>query len=277
MTRIAFIYDFDRTLSPKDMQEFGFIDQLNSNPETFWELSHSLSKKHAMDPILSYMLLMKQEMEKMGKHITKQGLKDLGKDIEYFPGVKDWFSRMNSMALSLGLVAEHYIISSGLKELIEGTEIFHEFKEVFACEYTYDDKGYAIWPAQSINYTTKTQFIFRINKGAMDVSDIIELNQFVPYNERPIPFEHMIYIGDGITDIPSMKVVKVNGGHSIAVFQKGHKEKVEQLVRDKRVNFCAPTDYTKGSHIEKICELILQEISVNVNQKRLRDKIEFIL
>lgn len=275
MIKIAFMYDFDRTLSPKDMQEYGFIDKLNMNPSDFWEKSTALSDGHQMDHILAYMYMMIREAGNCNFDVTRELLNNLGKQVDLFPGVETWFKRMNDAGLERGLKIEHYIISSGLKEIIEGTSIYNEFNEVYACEFLYDSEGRAIWPKQAINFTTKTQFIFRINKGAKDVTDIKALNKFVSYHDREIPFEHMIYIGDGITDIPSMKVVKVNGGHSIAVFQEGEKETVIDLVKDKRVNFCAPANYEVGSHIEKLCLSILDEIAISIQQRTLREKIQF--
>jgi len=256
---VAIMYDFDKTLSPKDMQEYAFIPGVGMKPEEFWKICNKTMLEHNMDQILAYMLTMKLEAE--GKMLlTRDEFNKLGKSVKLFDGVKGWFKRINNYGEKLGVVVEHYIISSGLKEIIEGTEISKEFKEIYAAEFCYNEKNVPIWPAMAVNYTSKTQFLFRINKGVLDVTEHKGLNEFTPENKRRIPFRNMIYIGDGFTDVPCMKLVKVNGGHSIAVYQD-KKDEVNIMIAQGRVDFVVLADYSKGSGMEDTVFKILDQIS----------------
>jgi len=256
---VAIMYDFDKTLSPRDMQEYAFIPGVGMEPEDFWNICHKTMVDHNMDQILAYMLIMKQEAE--GKMLlSRDEFRKLGKSVILFKGVKNWFKRINDYGEKLGVVVEHYIISSGLKEIIEGTDIAKEFKQIYAAEFCYNDKNVPIWPAMAVNYTSKTQFLFRINKGVLDVTEHRGLNEFTPENKRRIPFVNMIYIGDGLTDVPCMKLVKENGGHSIAVYQD-KKDEVNKMIAQGRVDFVILADYSKNSAMENTVFAILDQIS----------------
>ncbi len=255
---IAMMYDFDKTLSPKDMQEYSFIPNMGMLPEDFWAESNRLSEK--MDRILAYMYLMIDKANARHTSIRRADFVKLGKDIAFFPGVTQWFPMMNAFAAEAGATIEHYIISSGLKEIIEGTEIAGAFKEIFACEFFYNQNDVAVWPQMAVNYTTKTQFLFRINKGVMDLSDDDALNRYVPEDERRIPFRNMVYVGDGLTDVPCMKLVKTNGGKSIAVYPKGEKTKVGDLLRHGRVDYIAVADYSEKGELAAIMKNIIQKM-----------------
>lgn len=257
---IAMMYDFDKTLCTKDMQEYSFIPRVNMDSASFWEEVNKVSEKDGMDRILAYLYYMLKKARAENVPIRKDDFMEAGKDIELFPGVDGFFKRMNEYAESLGIEIEHYIISSGLKEIIEGSVLKDEFKKIYACEFHYDVNGVADWPALVVNYTNKTQFLFRINKGVLDISEDSALNEFVPDIERRIPFRNMIYMGDGLTDVPCMKLVKVNGGQSIAVYTK--KEKVEKLLRDGRVDFIVEADYREGSELDETVKLILQKMAI---------------
>ncbi|MDY3973700.1 HAD family hydrolase [uncultured Veillonella sp.] len=261
---VALMYDFDKTLCTKDMQEYGFISDLGMEPSEFWNKANSLAAEQEMDGILAYMYTMVDTCRKREIRITKEKFNDLGKAIEFFPGVLTWFKRMNEYADSLGLQLEHYIVSSGVKEIIEGTPIKEEFKKIYACEFMYDYNDLVAWPKVAVNYTGKTQFLFRINKGVLDLTpnSDAELNRYTPSEERRIPFRNMVYIGDGITDVPCMKLVKVNGGQSIAVYnpEKG-KDTVKNLVKDNRVNFISKADYSEHSEIDIIVKAILDKMA----------------
>ena len=233
----ALMYDFDKTLCTKDMQEYGFIPNVNMTASEFWNESNTLAREKKMDGILAYMHVMLERAHAAKKSIQRKSFVELGKDLEFFPGVEAWFKRINLIGNDLGVKIEHYIISSGLHEIIEGSCIYKNFREVFACEFLYDENNIACWPKNVVNYTTKTQFLFRINKGVLDLSNDENLNKFTLEDDRPVPFRNMIYIGDGLTDVPCMKLVKANGGYSIAVYQKGKKAKVEELLQDGRVDF----------------------------------------
>jgi len=271
-TIIALMYDFDKTLSPKEMQEYTFIPALGINPEEFWSASNRLAKEYKMDRILAYMYLMISKSNSANKSILRNDFVKMGKGIEFFPGVEEWFERINDYGREMGVSIEHYIISSGLKEIIEGSSIKKYFKEIYACEFHYNGSGVADWPLLAVNYTGKTQFLYRINKGVLDVSDDDSLNKYVAEDKRRIPFRNMIYIGDGMTDVPCMKLVRSNGGQSIAVYKK--KAKVEELLKDNRVNYIVPADYSQGGELDAIVKTIINEMAlrdklVKINQKQL--------
>ena len=193
-TIVALIYDFDKTLCDRDMQEYAFIPNLGMTPKDFWEETDKLAQEHKMDKILACMYMMKEKSNQLGIPLKRKDFVELGKSIKFYPGIQDWFERINNYGKSIGIQVEHYIVSSGLKEIIEGTEISKYFKEIYACEFLYNDKKEAVWPAMSVNYTTKTQFLSRINKGVLDISDDITLNTKMLDEDRRISTKNMIYI-----------------------------------------------------------------------------------
>ena len=265
MTKVVFVYDFDKTLSPKDMQEYGFIESLGIfDPSQFWKLVDETAKKHTMDRILTYMYLMVHESQKRGVTIKKEHFVQHGKNIELFEGVPGWFERISAFGKSQQLDIEHVIVSSGLKPMIEATPIASNFTQIYACDFVYDSDGKALWPAMAINYTTKTQFLFRINKGVRDVTDDVSLNRPLASNLRPVGFDHMIYFGDGLTDVPSMKLVTEAGGFAVAVFNPADdksKRTAQQLVLDGRVEYMGPADYSLNSPLEKLVKLMIVHIA----------------
>ena len=267
---VALMYDFDKTLSPKNMQDYGFMDGLDVTSEEFWAECTRLTKANQMDSILSYMYMMLEKGR--GKYLLKrESFRELGKSVRLFPGVRSWFGRVNEYCAEQGLQCEHYIISSGLKEIIEGTPIAEEFKEIYAAEFLYDSDGLAKWPAMAVNYTSKTQFLYRINKGILDVTEQRKLNEYVPEDARRIPFRNMIYFGDGDTDIPCMKLTKVNGGHSIVVYQKD-KQESERLVKENRANFAFRADYRQGSPLDKAVRAVIDNIAATEKLKALEKR-----
>ena len=258
---IAIVYDFDKTLSTDDMQNFSFIPALGMGSDAFWGSTAKLTKEKGVENILSYMYMMIQKCKELNIPLTKEFLQRLGKDVKFFEGVTTWFKRINAYAEELGYTVEHYIVSSGTKEIIEGTSIAKEFKEIYACEFLYGEDGIATWPKIAINYTAKTQYLFRISKGILDPLDHAGVNSNV--QTKRIPFSRMIYIGDGLTDVPCMTLVKERDGKSIAIYPKGQKEKVMQLFEDGRVNYVCKGDYSSGSDIEKIVELVISQIAIS--------------
>lgn len=260
--KIALMYDFDKTLCGKDMQEYSFIPSVGLSAEEFWEEANKISVKSNMDRILAYMLLMIKLAKKNEVEITKESFNKLGKDVVLLKGVKSWFRRINEFGKSLGVEVEHYIISSGLAEIINGTPIAKEFKKVYACEFHYNNSGNADWPQQVVNYTTKTQFIFRISKGVLDTMDDKRLNSYTRESERTIPYRNMIYLGDGLTDVPCMTVVKDRGGESIAIYHRGEKQVAKKLLKEKRVTFMCKADYSQDSELEKIVKKIIQKMAI---------------
>lgn len=264
----ALIYDFDRTLCTKDMHEYSFIPSLKMEPEEFWEQAEKLACSNKMDQVLAHMYLVLSKARAAKKPITRENFVELGKGLEFFPGVESWFSNINEFAEGMNAAVEHYVISSGLKEIIEGSIIYKSFNEVFASEYYYDKDGDACWPKISVNCTTKTQFLFRINKGVLDISDDDNLNRYTPEYERPVPFGNMIYIGDGLTDVPCMKLVKSNGGYSIAVYQEGKKSKAENFLKHGRVDLLALADYSQDSELSEIVKQMLSKMALGETLKR---------
>lgn len=259
---VALMYDFDKTLCSEDMQNYAFIPDLKMTPEQFWTETTIFGEKQNMEKVLAYMYMMVTKAEEKGIPLTKKYLRSLGPSIKYFKGVLTWFKRINDYGASLGLDVEHYIISSGIKDIIEGSEIAKEFKKIYACEYVYDKNGVAIWPKLAINYTMKTQFVFRISKGVDRINDDNIVNEKMSEKDRRVLYRNMIYLGDGITDIPCMRLVKDKQGKSIAVYPKGKKDKVAGLLRDKRVNYIALADYSENSELENIVKLQLEYIAL---------------
>ncbi len=256
---VAIMYDFDKTLCTKDMQEYTFIPNLGITPKEFWQEADRLRIEDKMDSVLTYMYLMNQKMKEKNKPLTREYLKDMGKNIELFPGVLDWFERINQYGEERGIKIEHYIISSGLKEIIEGSNIGKYFKCIYASEYYYNNNQ-AVWPKLAINYTNKTQFLKRINKGVLDVSDDYNINRKMEEENKMIPVSNMIYIGDGITDVPCMKLTKDGGGVSIAVYTDKNINTVKNLKDDERINYIAKADYTEDSKLDIIVKKSIDSV-----------------
>ena len=259
---IAILYDFDKTLCTTDMQEYDFIKNLNMTPDEFWGEAARISKTHEVEKILSYMFVMIKTCKEKGIPLTEEYLKSCAKNVVFFDGVLTWFDRINAYGESLGVNIEHYIISSGTYEIIQGTPIAKYFKRIYACRYMYNEQGEAIWPALAINYTLKTQYIYRISKGTLDVTDDYNLNRVQDESLRRIAYRNMIYIGDGMTDIPCMKLVKERGGKSIALYAPGNSETVKPLVDDERINYVCAADYSPDSALENIVELMIENMAV---------------
>jgi hypothetical protein len=276
---IALMYDFDHTLSPKDMQEYSFIPSLGMEASEFWSESDRIAKENQMDRILSYMYLMIKLAKKNNVGIKKDDFMKLGANVEFFPGVKGWFKHINDIGEQLGVEVQHFILSSGLKEIVEGTPISKYFTKIYACEFHYNTNGNADWPKQAVNYTTKTQFLFRISKGVLDVLDDERLNTRMSEDERPIPFRNMIYIGDGLTDVPCMTVVKSRGGEAIAIYEKDHKDKVHQLLEEGRVGYICQGNYSLNSNLttivtQKIKQIALQDELAREHERQVIDMEE---
>ena len=257
---VAFLYDFDKTLCTRDMQEYTFIPSLGMKPEEFWAEAERVAAKEQMDSILSYMYCMIDQAKKAGNPLTKEDLVESGKYIEYHPGVIDWFERINEYGKEAGLQIEHYVLSSGLREIIDGTVISKYFKKIYACEFMYDEKGEAIWPKLAVNYTNKTQFVYRINKGVLEINNNTDLNRSQPEEEKRVFFRNMVYIGDGLTDVPCMKLVKQSGGHSIALYHNDEKYKVQPLLKHGRVDWIFDADFSEGSELDDAVHTLIKQL-----------------
>ncbi|WP_406852483.1 haloacid dehalogenase-like hydrolase [Brevundimonas sp. BH3] len=267
--KTAIIYDFDGTLARGNMQEVSFIPSVGMDIGAFWGQAEALTKSADADGILMYMQLMLKHARDKGISITKDMLADHGKDVALFEGLRDlsWFDRINEFGAKYNLEIEHYIISAGLEEMIDGTPIRPALRHVFASHYVYDENGEAAWPAVGVNYTTKTQYLFRINKGVKNHWEHERVNHFIPDEDRPIPFDRMIFLGDGDTDVPTMKMMHTKGGFSIAVYDPRSNEKdqkkVYSLISEDRVNFVAAADYREGSALDLIVKGLVGRIAIN--------------
>ena len=271
---VAIMYDFDKTLCTRDMQEYTFIPSVGMEPSEFWGHTAEVAAAETMDSILTYLYCMVEKAHQTGNPLTRESLVACGKDIEYHPGVEGWFERINRYAEEAGVEVEHYVLSSGLKEIIEGTSIAKYFKRIYACEFLYKD-GQAYWPKMAVNYTNKTQFVYRINKGVLDINNDVDLNNSRPDSEKRVFFSNMIYIGDGLTDVPCMKLVKQSGGHSIAIYSRGQQHKAAPLLKHERVDWMFEADYSEGSELDQTMKLLLQNLAyynklkgINESQKK---------
>ena len=272
---IAFLYDFDKTLCTTDMEDYAFIPSLGYTPAEFWGKANAFGWENRMDGLLAYMYTMIQESAAQNIKLDRAFLNHCGESIQLFPGVREWFARINAFGESLGVQVEHYVISSGLREIIEGSGIAQEFREIYACEFYYNENGDACWPKLDVNFTNKTQFVYRINKGILDVSRDKELNDSMPDDSKRVPFTNMIYMGDGLSDVPCMKMMRAYGGQAIAVYQASNRQGVEKLLADGRVDFIFPADYREGMELDRTVRDILRKMTITdrlleVNNRQLR-------
>lgn len=272
---IAFLYDFDKTLCTTDMEDYAFIPSLGYTPAEFWGRANAFGWENRMEGLLAYMYTMIQECAAQNIKLDRAFLNHCGESIQLFPGVREWFARINAFGESLGVQVEHYVISSGLREIIEGSGIAQEFREIYACEFYYNENGDACWPKLDVNFTNKTQFVYRINKGILDVSRDKELNDSMPDDSKRVPFTNMIYMGDGLSDVPCMKMMRAYGGQAIAVYQASNRQGVEKLLADGRVDFIFPADYREGMELDRTVRDILRKMTITdrlleVNNRQLR-------
>lgn len=273
LTRMAIAYDFDGTLAPGNMQEHSFIPNLGITKEEFWKEVKAYAKEQDMDEILAYMRLMLHKAEYKHQRVTKDSFRKHGRDILFFPGLNDWFTRINAYGRDKEVRIEHYIISSGLREMIEGTSINKEFEYVFASGFAYDQHDVAIWPALAVNYTNKTQHLFRINRGIKNAYDNATINKVQLEEECHIPLENMIYIGDGETDVPCMSLLRSQGGTAVAVY-KAQKRKTkpiaQALIYHGRADFAAPADYSEGQMLEQVVKAVIDRTAASARINSLK-------
>lgn len=271
---LALVYDFDGTLTPQPMQEYTVLPELGLSPRAFWDEVNAEVKRTGGDSILTYMRLLVEKIEANKAHLSRDALRKLASDIKYYPGVAHWFERVNRYVAerSAGLVqTRHYIISAGLSEILEGISIKQHFERIYASQYHFNHHEVACFPTIVINDTSKTQYLFRINKGREHSGESI--NEYMPEAERPIPFSHMVYIGDGLTDVPCMTVTKMYGGFAVAVHNPEHRDSIRtcrELARGNRIDYFAPADYRPGRVLEKRVRTILDVIIARVHFERER-------
>ncbi|MBQ8869884.1 MAG: haloacid dehalogenase-like hydrolase [Alphaproteobacteria bacterium] len=267
IAEIAICYDFDGTLIKGNMQEPTFIkEKLGLTPNEFWSIADKQTLEQSADSTLSYMKCMLDEAKSRKLAFKRDDFVACGENMLFFKGVTTWFERINEYAAQKGIKVSHYIISSGLQEMVEGTKIAKYFTKIYASSFMYDEYGRAVWPDRIVNYTDKTQYLARINKGCLDPMDIKGVNKAMPKEKRPVPYSQMIYFGDGETDVPSMSMIKNHGGYCFAVYtpnKKGAKEKASCFLTDGRVDFVVPADYSAGKRIEKSVKGIIDKIAAD--------------
>ena len=274
-TPMAIAYDFDGTLAPGNAQEPQFIPDVGMKPKDFWAEVNRLSEIHQGDGVLMYTHLMLKKAGEAGIPVRLRDFRERGGAIRLFDGVEGWFDRIDGYGKERGVRIEHYIVSSGNAEIIEGTSIASKFTKIYACRFMFDQHGVAFWPALAVNYTTKTQYLFRINKGSHDPSDDTKINEFVEMKDRPVPFENIIYIGDGSTDVPCFRLVKDQGGLSVAVFRphtKGAREEAERFQEEGRVHAVVPANYTEGSGLDKVVKANISHVAARETLSKLVTK-----
>ena len=273
--RMAFLYDFDETLAPGNLQEYTFIPEIHMSRTAFWQEVRKIEKASHADEILSYMYYMLDRAKYNHRPVSRDDFLEHGRAVKFYPGVLTWFDRINAYGHKQGVEIEHFILSCGIREMIEGTAIAHHFREIFASSFIYDENGVACWPAQSVTYTTKTQFLTRINKGSFDVTDHTIVNKYIPEEEKYIPFTNMVYIGDGETDIPCMRLVRAGGGYSVAVYRPNSPKRRQQAVdlfNNKRADFIVPANYEDGKPVWQVAKSIIDKIAAQNKIRSLQHR-----
>lgn len=269
---IALVYDFDGTLSPQPMQEYTVLPKIGAEPAAFWDMVNREARRTESDPMLVYMRHIIEALELARVDVKRQDFAAMARAIEYFPGVTTWFGRMNAYVKrrSRGQVKiVHYLISAGQKEILDGVSIRRHFKRIYASEYHFNHHGVATFPKLLVTDTVKTQFLFRINKGLESLNESI--NEHMPESQRPIPFQNIVYMGDGMTDVPSMALTKKSGGHTVAVYnprKSSQRAVCEKLLNAGRADFIAEADFRAGTKLSRRVELLLDAIVADIAYRR---------
>lgn len=274
---VALIYDFDGTLAAGNMQEYSFIQSVGEKKENFWGETAIMAEEQDSDNVLVYMLLMLKKAREQGISIRRESFQKFGESVKLFEGVKEWFRRISDFGMDHGVIVEHYINSSGMKEMIEGTPIASEFKTIFASSFYYDKNGDAQWPAAAVNYTNKTQFLYKINKGIFTIRDSVKINESMPDSKKRVPFTNMLYFGDGETDVPCMKLIKQMGGNAITVYEPNNEKKrdiAKKILNQERCDYVCPADYSPGKSLDILVKSIICKIKADDNLIKLKQEFK---
>jgi phosphoserine phosphatase len=267
--RVVFAYDFDGTLAPGYMQNHAFIpDELGMDRREFWAEVNALARAQRGDEILAYMHMMLAKAREKGLELNLESWRKRGASLPLFPGVEDWFERQNARAAALDLDLRHFIISSGNRELIEGSPIARHFERIYASAFMFDARQDAMGVALAVNYTSKTQYLFRINKWTLEEWDNVAVNRAQAQEERAVPFDRIVFFGDGFTDVPVMRTVTDQGGYAVAVYQPGHQQSEAAAVdlrREGRAKLAGPADYSEGAHLDRLMATVLAEIAARAH------------
>ncbi len=274
---IGIVYDYDQTLSPTYMQDEVLFPKFGINPSEFWKRCKILVEEQGYESELAYLKAIIDYLEMDGP--SNADLEELGRGLQFFPGLPEMFEELDAVLSdehrAMGVRIEHYIVSSGIKALIDGSRLRPYCKEIFGCEFAENAAGRISFPRRVISHTSKTQYLFRINKGMLDPAE--DVNDHMPDHLRPIPFPNMVYLGDGPTDVPCFTVMKRFGGHSIAVYNPDDRtrtsfRKAYQLAGVAgRIKHIAPADYRAGSHLRLLLEETVLEIASRIVEARRRE------
>lgn len=273
---VAICYDYDKTLAPEEsVYSYGYFDKFGIKDERiFWDEITSNKILSKMDNILASLYYGIYRAKKNGHPLKKQDFVEYGKNARYYKGVETWFDRINAYAKSIGLEIEHYIISANVKEFIESTSIAKHFKKIYASSYIYDENNEPVWPERVVNYTSKTQYLYRIKKNILNETDS-RVNEKIDSKSFRIPFQNMIYVGDSVTDIPCMSILAKEGGNAIGVYEDlpAKKELMLKLFKQKRINNYCFADYSENSEMEKTVFHILDKIKIKNELENLQHNL----
>ena len=257
---IAIVYDYDRTLSPRPMQEDVIFERIGVEASKFWSMADELKGNKSYEDELAWIRLLLDNPS--FRCLSNLDLEGMGRNLKFYPGVPEMFAELevglhSDKYLRHGVALEHYIVTSGLKSVLAGSILSQNVQAIFGCELDEDEEGRVYWPKRIISHTAKTQYLFRITKGLEYVDLSHDVNDHMPEPERRIPFSNMLYIGDGPTDVPCFAVISSRGGKSLAVYDPSSKVSFAtcmSLREAQRVDEIAEADYRQNTHLRRLME-----------------------
>jgi phosphoserine phosphatase len=269
--RIAVIFDFDDTLGPDSTS--GYLKQAGVDDiASFWGEVGEMMKQD-WDPVPAYLHHMIQASKQgVSSPLTQDALRKWGKELPFFDGVQGLFDHIRSVVREANprVSLEFYLISSGIGDVLRHTEIAHEFHDIWASEFHYDEQGIAVAPKRVVSFTDKTRYIFQIQKGIIGEASKgkpFDVNKKLNAQQIRVPMNQMIFVGDGYTDIPCFSMVKKEGGVSIAVYDKNHVEKwgnAYQFVADGRVSNLLSANYQEGSDLVNFLSMAVRSMAERI-------------